>query len=128
MPAEKFFFLNFAEKLNEKVEKYINEIIDYANPETETDLKLTSLLDDGTINVKLILKIDGVEVRKLSDCSAYPVWVALADLQPKLRASFDNIFLCSLWYGKGKVFWDPIFEHYRSELAKPQNICYKGRL
>ena len=121
-------FLNFAEKLKEKVEKYINEIIDYANPETETDLKLTSLFDDGTINVKLILNIDGVEVRKSSDCSAYPVWVALADLPPKLRASLDNIFLCSLWYGKGKVFWDPIFEHYRSELAKPQNICYKGRL
>ena len=78
--------------------------------------------------MKLILNIDGVEVRKSSDCSVYPVWVALADLPPKLRASFDNIFLCSLWYGKVKVFWDPIFEHYRSELAKPQNICYKGRL
>ena len=51
-------FLNFAEKLKEKVGKYINEIKDYANPETETDLKLTSLFDHGTINVKLVLNID----------------------------------------------------------------------
>ena len=56
-------FHNFAEK-KENVENYINEIVDYANPETETDLKLTSLFDDQTINVKLILNIDGVEIQK----------------------------------------------------------------
>ena len=66
-------FLYFAEKLKENVEKYINEIIDNANPETETDLKRTSHFDDQTINVKLILIIDGVEVRKSSDCSAHCV-------------------------------------------------------
>ena len=63
--------LNFAEKLKENVEKNINENVDYANPETETDLNLTSLFDDQKINVKLFLNINGVELRNSSACSAY---------------------------------------------------------
>ena len=45
--------------------------------------------------------------QKSSDCSAYPVWDALAGLPPKLRAAFDNIF---------------------RKPAKPQNIHSKGNL
>ena len=63
--------LIFAEKLKENVEKNINETVNYANTKIETDLNLTSLFDDQTINVKLILIIDGVEFRKSSACSAY---------------------------------------------------------
>ena len=50
------------------------------------------------------------------------VWVALADLPPKLRSSFDNIHLCSLWYGKGSIDWDSIFQHYLSEVSKDRKI------
>ena len=104
-------FLSFADKLQKNVEKYITEILAYANPDTKTDLKLTALFDGNALNVKLILNTDGVRVKESSDRSAYPVWVALAELPPKLRSSFDNIHLCSLWYGKGRIDWDSIFEH-----------------
>ena len=99
----------------------------YADPETKTDLKLSSLFEEDTIHVKLIINVDGVQVRESSDCSAYPLWVALADLTPKLRSSFDNIFLCALWYGKGEISWDPIFDHYASEISKVDNIKYNDR-
>ena len=120
-------YLNFFDKLVQNVQKYINEIVKYADPETKTDLKLSSLFEEGTIHLKLIINVDGVQVRESSDCSAYPLWVALADLPPKLRSSFDNIFLCSLWYGKGEISWDPIFDHYASEISKLENIEYNER-
>ena len=123
---EVIFFLSFADKIQEKIEKYINEILAYANPDTKTDLKLADLFDGNTVTFKLILNTDGVRVQESSDCSAYPVWVALADLPPKLRASFDNIFLCSLWYGKGSIHWDSIFEHYSSEISKNRKIKVNG--
>ena len=119
-------FLSFADKLQENVEKYITEILAYANPDTKTDLKLTALFDGNALNVKLILNTDGVRVQESSDCSAYPVWVALADLPPKLRSYFDNIHLCSLWYGKGSIDWDSIFKHYLSEVSKDRKIKVNG--
>ena len=119
-------FLSFSDKIQEKIEKYINEILAYANPDTKTDLKLADLFDGNTVTFKLILNTDGVRVQESRDCSAYPVWVALADLPPKLRASFDNIFLCSLWYGKGNIHWDSIFEHYSSEISKNRKIKVNG--
>ena len=76
--------------------------------------------------MKLILNTDGVRVQESSDCSDYPVSVALADLPPKLRSSFDNIHLCSLWYGKGSLDWDSIFEHYLSEVSKDRKIKVNG--
>ena len=51
----------------------------------------------------------------------------MADLPPKLSSSFDNIFLCALWYGKGENSWDPIFDHYASEISKVENIIYNDR-
>ena len=111
----------------QNVQKYINEIVKYADPETKTGLKLSSLFEEGTIHVKLVINVDGVQVRESSDCSAYPLWVALADLPPKLRSSFDNIFLCSLWYGKGEISCDPIFDHYASEISKVEKIKYNER-
>ena len=119
-------FLSFADKLQENFEKYITEILADINPGTKTDRKLTALFDGNVLNVKLILNTDGVRVQESSDCSAYPVWVALADLPPKLRSSFDNIHLCSLWYGKGSLDWDSIFEHYRSEVSKDRKIKVNG--
>ena len=119
-------FLSFADKIQEKIEKHVNEILAYANPDTKTVLKLADLFDGNTVTFKLILNTDGVRVQESSDCSAYPVWVALADLPPKLRASFDNIFLCSLCYGKGSIHWDPLFEHYSSEISKNRKIKVNG--
>ena len=46
---------------------------------------------------------------------------------PKLRSSFDNIFLCALWYGKGEISWDPIFDHYASEISRVENTKYNDR-
>ena len=118
--------LSFADKLQENFEKYITEILDYANLDTKTDLKLTAVFHGNALNVKFILNTDRVMVQESSDCSAYPVWVALADLPPKLRFSFDNIHLCSLWYGKGSIDWDSIFEHYLSEVSKDRKIKANG--
>ena len=84
------------------------------------------MFDGNTFAFKLILNTDRIRVQESSDCSAYPVWVALAELPSKLRASFDNIFLCSLWYGKGSIHWDPIFEHYYSEILKTRKIKVNG--
>ena len=45
-----------------------------------------------------------------------PVWLALADLPPIVRSKFENIVLCSLWYGKGHLPWDSIFDEYEAQL------------
>ena len=51
-------FLSFADKIQEKIEKYKNEILAYANPDTKTDLKLADLFDGNTVTFKLILNTD----------------------------------------------------------------------
>ena len=111
----------------QNVEKYINEIVKCADTEKKTDLKLSSLFEEDTIHVKLIINLDGDQVRESSGCSSYLLWVALADRPPKLRSSFDNIFLCALWYGKGEISRDPTFDHYASEISKAENIKYNER-
>ena len=63
-------YLHFFDKLVQIVQKYINEIVKYADPETKTDLILSSLFEEDTIHVKLIINVDGVQVRESIDCSA----------------------------------------------------------
>ena len=111
----------------QNVQKYNNEIVKNADRETKTDLKLSSLFEEDIIHLKLIINVDRVQVRESSDCSAYPLWFALANLPPKFRSSFDNIFLCAMWHGKGEISWDPIFDHYASEISKVENIKYNER-
>ena len=46
------------------------------------------------------------------------MWVALVDLPPILRSKYENIVLCSVWYGSGDLPWDDIFKSYQQEISR----------
>ena len=74
---------------------------------------MQSLVKHNTIKTKLILNTDDAVVHKSACESAYPVWVAIADLPPVLRSKLENFVLCSLWYGNSDCPWDDTFGFYK---------------
>ena len=82
------------------------------------------LVKGNNLRVRLILNTDGAIVRNSASESAYPVWVALADLPPVLLSKFENIVLCSLWYGTGDAPWTSISQHYKNELNKTFELSH----
>ena len=106
--------LYFNYQLQRVVEDNIDEIIKYNDVNKQfLDLVVSNTIIENTLSLKLILNIDGAVVREsCSEESAYPVWVAIANLPPKRRAAFKNIILCSIWYGNSDLVWDEIFNHF----------------
>ena len=102
-------------------------IIAYSSSNSHTDLKLEPLVEGETMKFRLILNIDGAKVRASHRESAYPVWIACADLPPKLRSSFANISLCALWYGFEFSDWDFVFNYLKNEISQPAKIVHKSR-
>ena len=63
----------------------------------EYDLLFLELkVQDKTIKISLILNTDGAVVRKSSLLSAWPVFIAVADLPPYERQRFQNISMAAL--------------------------------
>ena len=59
------------------------------------DLNLQPCLnfEKKELTISLIMSSDGVRIIKSSPKHLSPVWLALADLPPRLRCSYKNIFL-----------------------------------
>ena len=109
--------LNFFTQLKSIVDRNLEHILKYSLDRQETeDLKLEPLIKEKILRIRLLMNTDGAVVLESATESAYPVWLALANLPPILRSKFENIVLCSLWYGKGHLPWDSIFDEYEAQL------------
>ena len=105
--------LDFMMELQSVIEKNITEIFRYDNDrKKESELNLPAFFDLNakTLEIFIILNSDGVKIMKASSKSIWPVWLAIANLPPILRSSFENIVLAALWLGNNKPAWDDIFE------------------
>ena len=89
---------------------------------SENDLVVPPLVEDDAMHVRLFLNTEGVVVQKSASESAYPVWIATADLPPVLCSKFENFVLCSLWYGSGECPWDDYFESYKEQLLQTSEL------
>ena len=105
--------LDFMTELQSVIEKNITEIFRYDNErKKESDLNLPAFFDLNakTLEIFIILNSDGVKIMKASSKSIWPVWLAIGNLPPLLRSSFENIVLAALWLGNNKPAWNDIFE------------------
>ena len=71
----------------------------YSSSKSHTDLKLEPIVEEETMRISFILNIDGANVRTSHRESAYPVWIACADLPSKVR--FFLLLLVYMPYGMG---------------------------
>ena len=105
--------LHFVEELHSVVQKNISSIVSYDfTRDTRSDFKIPACLDEISkiLKIFLILNSDGVRIMKSANKSIWPVWLAVANLPPIKRLSFENIVLASLWPGNNKPNWDEIFK------------------
>ena len=120
-------FLKFFNSLVQQVQENVNVIMAYSSSNSHTDLKLEPIVEGETMRIRLILNIDGAKVRASHGESAYPVWIACADLPPKLRSSFANNTLCAIWYGFEFSDWDFVFNYLKNEISQPAQIVHENR-
>ena len=73
------------------------------------ELKIT----DGKVSMSLLVNTDGAVVSKSPVLSAWPLFLAIADLPPRNRKAFENIKLGSLFVGSGHPDFDCIFAHIK---------------
>ena len=66
------------------------------NQESDLNLPQFFVTTSNLLDVFLILNSDGVKIMRSASKSIWPVWLAIANLPPKLRSSFENIVLASL--------------------------------
>lgn len=110
-------FLRFSYVLLKIVHENINAIRNYsAQSKKDEDVRLPPCEENQRLSIRLIVNSDGAQIIKSKTVSAWPLWAAVADLPPKLRSSFRNIVLCSLWFGQGKPDFNKIFEEFISEI------------
>ena len=80
--------------------------------EDSTDFKPPTSADyyAKVLRIFLILNSYGVKIMKSASKSIWSVWLAIANLPQKKRASFENIVLAALVLGDTKPQWNDIFE------------------
>ena len=84
-------------------------------------------VSNGGLTIRLILNTDGALVCKSPPYSAWPVFLAVADLPPKKRQLFQNVVLVSLFVGSGYPDFDLIFNHLKKELETRELITYNNQ-
>ena len=107
------WMLDFTSEIVAIIKKKIDSIFAWGQlKEDSIDLKLPTSVDYDArvLNIFLILNSDGVKIVRSASKSIWPVWLAIANLPPKKRASFENIVLAVLWLGENKPQWNDIFE------------------
>ena len=101
----------------------------YDSEKEKQDLKLPRIdltNREPQFTAHILLNVDGVTLVKSSNCSLWPVWLALANLPPVLRSSFKNLALASLWFGYGKPDWEVVVEMLRKQLDEVRLIELRG--
>ena len=107
------FLLNFIDELHQIIQRKIKHINEYYMTKVAgSNLKIPQLFDSSskTLHISLLLNSDGVKILRSFKKSVWPVWLAVANLPPILRASFENTVLASLSFGNNKPDWDCLFQ------------------
>ena len=122
-------FLNFRVTLCEIVEQNFSKIVSYAeNKISGTDIRLPQLkIDNDFVEIRLVINCDGASVSKSPATSAWPLFIAIADLPPILRQSFKNIALAALFVGVGHPNFNDIFDYLKTELAVVEKVRFQNR-
>ena len=110
--------LNFRPLLIDIIENALPEMLKYAEEkDSSRDILMPtfSITEQRRINVRLIVNSDGANVCKTPITSAWPLFLAVADLAPKVRHLFKNLVLGALFVGSGYPDFDIVFEHIKPE-------------
>ena len=120
--------IKFCPQLNEIVLNSLSEMLSYSrNKNIAEDIFMPDLqIVDGKILVRLIVNTDGALVAKSPPSSAWPLFIAVADLPPRKRQAFQNIVLACLFVGHGYPDFDIFFIHIEQELSEPEHILFQG--
>ena len=123
-----YWMLNFISEIVEIVKTNLKVIEEYSSSHdatTDFDLSPCFSFENRTLTISLIMNSDGVRFIKSSPKHLWPVWLALANLPPKMRCAFKNIVLAALWSGIGKPDWDKLFSEISEKLSCQPIIQYK---
>lgn len=128
----KIFLLKFTKQIAHVIERNYDAIEKYSVKRASdaacgrdfTDLKIKPFKLRIRHGVKtacfhLVVNADGVSVAKSRpDFHVWPVWIAIAELPPKLRSMKVNLILASLWCGSEKpnYEWDIILKAFKDQL------------
>ena len=121
--------LNFRPLLIDIVKNALPEMLKYAEEkDSSRDILMPTfcITEQRGINVRLIVNTDGANVCKTPITSAWPLFLAVADLSPKLRQLFKNLVLGALFVGSGYPDFDIVFEHIKRELSVTEKIIFNG--
>ena len=127
---DKLILLNFRPLLIDIVENALPEMLKYAEEQDSSrDILMPtfSITEQRRINVRLIVNTDGANVCKTPITSAWPLFLAVADLSPKLRQLFKNLVLGALFVGSGYPDFDIVFEHIKRELSVTEKNHFQWR-
>ena len=121
--------VNFYQLIKDIVVNNIRSIFQYAETkEDEKDIMKPKLsIVDKELTIRLILNSDGAVVAKTPSTSVWPVLIAIADLPPYRRQSFENLVLGALFVGNGSPDFDAFFSHVEKELSKTDTSCLMTR-
>ena len=124
-----YWMLDFMNEILQILKANLDVISDYSlTRDSSYDLNLQPCLnfEKKELTISLIMNSDGVRIIKSSPKHLWPVWLALADLPPKLRCSYNNIVLATLWCGVGKPNWDELFTAFEQKLKQQFTVEYKN--
>ena len=121
--------LNFCPLLIDIDKNALPEILKYAEEkDSSRDNLMPSfcIIEQRPINVSLIVNTDGANVCETPKTSAWSLFLAVADLSPKLRQLFKNLVLGALLVGSGYPDFDNVFENIKRELSVTEKIIFNG--
>ena len=109
--------------------KSLPDMLLYArSKDVNEDILLPELkITDGKVSISLLVNTDGAVVSKSPVLSAWPLFLAIADLPPRKRQAFENIMLGSFFVGSGHPYSDCIFAHIKKELSVIEYIDFEGQ-
>ena len=119
--------IKFRPQLIEIVLITLSEMLSYSRNKNIEDIFMPDLqIVDGKILVRLIVNTDGALVAKSPLSSAWPLFIAVADLPQRKRQAFQNIVLACLYVGHGHPDFDIFFNHIEQEFSEPEHILFQG--
>ena len=128
---ESYRILTFRFQLRDVFLRNLNEIIQYSKHRTSnryTDFThsicpIVGISDNKPIVLNLVLFSDGVNIKKSTlKKELWPIWIQIADLQPRMSMARNNIVLAVLFVGGSYPDWEKIVPHIEAELSSGINV------
>ena len=105
-------FLKFKPFFLKIIEQNLALMLEYAQQRApKCDLLIPKLkVQDKTIKISIILNTDGAVVCKSPPLSAWPAFIAVADLPPFERQRFQKISMAALYVGTEHPNFNDVFD------------------